>query len=137
MIDAVRRKTFHVLDTPSGPELRFGSLDGFSFEGDVYRGTIANLALWLNGLSIDVRMSSPSHDRAMAEGGWQPMSTAPKTGMVLLHRPNFADSVVAGVWSRYFEWWDLGWGCLKTDYFDAWQPLPASPTPTTKEETDK
>jgi hypothetical protein len=215
MSDASRRKMFPVLDTPLGAELRFGALDGFSFEGDIHADTLANLALWLNGLTIDARMSSPSHDRAtpvvydsecsrmlgvlgaylhrlqgvsepttvrlagyaqdyarklserladnelaqdraMAEGGWQPMSSARKDGTPVLLKLKdgiskdrrdlrYWDGVTfvgrhPGVESDGF---DLGWqfaapvgqGGFPDDWFDGWHPMPAPPTPTTKEET--
>ena len=133
-------------------------------------------------------MSSPSHDRAMAEGGWQDIASAPKDGRSLIllcvDKETFSLEEEGTLWregdlSVLFGKWDApisreefeqnirweieGYGRILDpgiqtyeDYAETvlggwhipandgigreldvthWQPLPAPPTPTTKEET--
>jgi hypothetical protein len=96
-------------------------------------------------------MSSPSHDRAMAEGGWREIASAPKDGSELLLSDH--GDVYAGFWSaveNYRSWAepDGNWYAemdrgneatakpQRPQYWRSMRDL-VPPTPTTKEETNK
>jgi hypothetical protein len=70
------------------------------------------------------RMSSPSHDRAMAEGGWQDISSA---SLVWLNR-HLASVLAPDGICPDDERGHRSWSEIRRAL---------SPTPTTKEETDK
>jgi hypothetical protein len=76
----------------------------------------------------------------MAEGGWQDIASAPKDGTEVLLRAHYPD--MRGVSDVYLGWWARNhwtrWPHqFRPTHFMVVQPLPARPTPTTKEETDK
>jgi hypothetical protein len=86
--------------------------------------------------AVLARMSSPFHDRAMAEGGWRDIASAPKDGTcVLCVEFDEPQKVVDMHW--FSDGVHGSWRGAVGQYRRPlkWCELPAPPTPTTKEET--
>ena len=138
------RKAFEVY---SG--LVFADHRGNDYEIAAVRACLGDLTA-----AVLARMSSPSHDRAMAEGGWQPMSSARKDGTPVLLK--LKDGISKD--RRDLRYWngltfvgqhpgvesdgfDLGWqfaapvgqGGFSDNWFDGWHAIPAPPLTTTQE----
>lgn len=77
--------------------------------------------------AVAARMSSPSHDRAMAEGGWQSIASAPITQDVLLFCPDRAVCPIV-VGGEYEDGWLSDLDPLGGELHPThWMPLPKPP----------
>ena len=99
----------------------------------------------LHSLSERLVNNELAHERAMAEGGWQDIASAPTNQAILIFIPN-AEHYGPGIYRAILvdmgtgrRWHTTGFAVGRDLTGDVaptyWMHTPAPPTPTTKEET--